>query len=137
MQSNRAFSISLFIIFALSGFTGLVYESVWTHYLKLVLGHAAIAQTLVLLLFMGGMAIGAWLISKVSQRIKNPALVYAAIELVIGFFAILFHQIFVGSQDILYTVILPAIDSSEAASLVRWFWAAILIRYLNSHERYK
>ncbi len=34
----------LFALFALSGFTGLIYESVWSHYLKLFLGAAAFAQ---------------------------------------------------------------------------------------------
>src|SRR2546430_6895706 len=48
----------LFALFAVSGFAGLIYESIWTHYLKLFLGHAAYAQTLVLAIFMGGMAIG-------------------------------------------------------------------------------
>lgn len=31
------------LLFVFSGFAGLVYESVWTHYLKLFLGHAAYA----------------------------------------------------------------------------------------------
>ena len=44
-------------IFFLSGFCGLIYESIWSHYLKLFLGHAAYAQTLVLAIFMGGMAL--------------------------------------------------------------------------------
>lgn len=47
------------VIFFASGFAGLIYESIWTHYLKLFLGHAAYAQSLVLAIFMGGMAIGA------------------------------------------------------------------------------
>jgi predicted membrane-bound spermidine synthase len=50
---------ALLLLFTLSGFAGLIYESVWSHYLKLVLGHAAHAQTLVLSIFMGGMALGA------------------------------------------------------------------------------
>ncbi|MBK8065510.1 MAG: hypothetical protein IPK29_16810, partial [Betaproteobacteria bacterium] len=44
----------LFALFALSGFTGLIYESLWSHYLKLFLGHAAFAQSFVLIMFMGG-----------------------------------------------------------------------------------
>ena len=43
-----------FLLFFISGFTGLIYESIWTHYLKLFLGHAAYAQTLVLTIFVGG-----------------------------------------------------------------------------------
>lgn len=42
-----------YLIFGLSGFSGIIYESVWSHYLKLFLGHAAYAQALVLIIFMG------------------------------------------------------------------------------------
>jgi hypothetical protein len=38
-------------VFTASGFAGLIYESIWSHYLKLFLGHAAYAQTLVLVVF--------------------------------------------------------------------------------------
>ena len=55
---------ALLAVFTLSGFTGLIYESIWSHYLKLFLGHAAYAQTLVLAIFMGGMAIGAWAVGR-------------------------------------------------------------------------
>ena len=41
--------IIFYIIFAISGFSGLIYESIWSHYLKLFLGHAAYAQTLALI----------------------------------------------------------------------------------------
>jgi predicted membrane-bound spermidine synthase len=61
----------LLLLFALSGFSGLIYESVWSHYLKIFLGHAVYAQALVLVIFMGGMSIGAWLISKTTHRIRN------------------------------------------------------------------
>jgi len=127
MRSNNKLTISLFIIFAVSGFSGLIYESIWTHYLKLVLGHAAYAQTLVLAIFMGGMAIGAWLISDKSRKISNPILVYAIIELVVGIFALVFHKIFLVSQGFLYESILVNVDSTNAAVIIRWFWAAMLI----------
>ena len=46
---------ALYVLFTASGFAGLIYESIWTQYLKLFLGHAAYAQSLVLAVFMGGM----------------------------------------------------------------------------------
>jgi predicted membrane-bound spermidine synthase len=73
-----------FALFTVSGFAGLIYESIWSHYLKLFLGHAAYAQTLVLAIFMGGMAIGSWLVSRFTGRIRNLLLGYAAAELGIG-----------------------------------------------------
>src|SRR5436853_2748195 len=70
----------LFALFALSGFTGLIYESVWSHYLKLFLGAAAFAQSFVLAAFMGGMALGAWLASRWSARLKNLLAAYRSEE---------------------------------------------------------
>src|SRR5262247_2058289 len=84
----------LFLLFTASGFAGLIYESIWSHYLKLFLGHAAYAQTLVLALFMGGMAIGSWLCSLWSQRWRNLLRGYAIAEALIGVAAFLFHPVF-------------------------------------------
>ena len=75
---------ALLWIFALSGFAGLIYQSIWTQYMGLFLGHSAHAQSLVLMLFMGGMALGAWLASRRSEALRRPLLAYAAIELAIG-----------------------------------------------------
>ena len=76
-------------MFVVSGFAGLIYESVWTHYLKLYLGHAAYAQSLVLIVFMGGMALGAG--SARAPRMRNPLRAYAVVEAAIGVFALVFH----------------------------------------------
>ena len=59
---------AFYALFTASGFAGLIYESVWTHYLKLFLGHAAYAQSLVLAVFMGGMAAGAAYCARRSAR---------------------------------------------------------------------
>ena len=40
--------------------SGLIYQSTRNQYLGLFLGHSSHAHSLVLMLFMGGMAIGAW-----------------------------------------------------------------------------
>ncbi len=86
-------SLRLFyILFTASGFAGLIYESIWTNYLKLFLGHAAYAQALVLAVFMGGMAIGSLLCSKYSRRFGNLLIGYALIEVVIGICAVLFPR---------------------------------------------
>ena len=77
-----------FAIFAVSGFSGLIYESIWSHYLKLFLGHAAYAQSLVLIIFMGGMAAGSFIASRFSHRSKSPILIYAAVETVVGLAAL-------------------------------------------------
>lgn len=66
----------LYLVFALSGLTGLVYEATWTRYLQLFLGHAAYAQVLVLSLFMGGMAAGALFASRLSRKGNAPLIAF-------------------------------------------------------------
>src|SRR5262245_55207928 len=112
-------------LFAVSGFAGLIYESIWTHYLKLFLGHAAYAQTLVLAIFMGGMALGSWLAGNYSTRLKNLLVGYALTEGLIGVAALSFHGVFVGATEYTYDLILPALSSPVAAQLVKWGLASL------------
>jgi spermidine synthase len=120
-----------FLLFTVSGFAGLIYESVWSHYLKLFLGHAAYAQTLVLMLFMGGMAIGSWICSRLSLRWGNLLRGYALAEALIGIAALVFHPVFVATTGVAYDSVLPGVHaatSSElATSLVKWSLAGLLI----------
>src|SRR5262245_21156998 len=108
----------LFALFTLSGFSGLIYESIWTHYLKLFLGHAAYAQTLVLMLFMGGMAGGSWRAARSSHRWRNLLMMYAVVEGLIGILALTFHTLFTTTTAFAYTHLLPTFDSPLTASLV-------------------
>jgi predicted membrane-bound spermidine synthase len=124
---SRVQRATLFALFMLSGFAGLIYESLWTHYLKLFLGHAAYAQTLVLALFMGGMGAGAWLASRYSANWKNLLRGYAIAEALIGVAALMFHPLFVTVTDMAYTSWLPAAGGEIAAGLVKWSLAASLI----------
>jgi spermidine synthase len=100
MQSLRR--PALIALFAASGFAGLIYESIWTHYLKLFLGHAAYAQTLVLAIFMGGMAIGSWLAARRGPRVRNLLAAYALTEAAIGTLALVFHEVFVAGTSWAY-----------------------------------
>ena len=107
-------------IFALSGFAGLIYQSIWTQYLGLFLGHAAYAQSLVLMLFMGGMALGAWIVSLRSASIRRPLLAYAIIEAVIGVLGLTFdtlYQVGTGLAYVLYYFIIQHLGALRAAGV--------------------
>lgn len=116
-----------FAVFAISGFSGLIYESIWSHYLKLFLGHAAYAQSLVLMIFMGGLALGSWLTARFSGRLRTPILAYALVEAVIGIAALLFHESFVALSDGFYFSLLPALETPMLAGLLKWLAASLLI----------
>ena len=114
-------------LFAVSGFSGLIYESIWTHYLKLFLGHAAYAQSLVLGIFMGGMALGAWLCGRMSQRWRNLLLGYAIVEGVVGVLALAFHPIFVATVDLTLNQLIPHLGSAAQITAAKWSIGALLI----------
>lgn len=80
----------LYLLFALSGFCALVYEILWTKYLSLSLGTTMIAVSLVAATFMGGLAIGSLVIGRYSDHKPNLLAIYAALEGLIAFFALLF-----------------------------------------------
>jgi len=117
---------TVFLIFLASGAAGLVYESIWSRYLGLFVGHAAYAQLLVLSIFLGGMAAGAAWVGARSRRFRRPLLAYAVIELVVGIAGLLFHPLFVGVTDLAYGTLLPGL-ASERATALKWTLAALLI----------
>jgi spermidine synthase len=116
----------LFALFTLSGFTGLVYESVWSHYLKLFLGSAAFAQSFVLAAFMGGLALGAWLASRAGAQ-RNLLAAYGWIEALIGVAALAFHSVFTWLTDWSLESVIPAIGSPAAIEFYKYGLCALLI----------
>jgi len=118
----------LFLVFFVSGFSGLIYESVWTHYVKLFLGHASYAQTLVLVVFIGGLALGAWLVSRAAERLRNPLRWYAGVEAITGVLGLLFHVIFNFAVDWGYSTLLPAAcEPTSSFCAAQWGLAALLL----------
>jgi predicted membrane-bound spermidine synthase len=122
--ARRRFLLGIFVV---SGFTGLIYESIWSHYLKLFLGHAAYAQSLVLAIFMGGMAVGSWVVARRSLRIRRLLLAYALVEGLIGVLGLVFHPIFIAASDFSFAAAIPALPSAGWIQAYKWSLAALLI----------
>jgi predicted membrane-bound spermidine synthase len=127
MQADGSMRLArLLAVFALSGFAGLIYQSIWSHYLGLTLGHAAYAQTLVLAIYMGGLALGSWLASRMVSAIDNPVLTYAKVELAIGVLGLVFPRFFAAYTHVSYDMVLPQLAGS-GVHLYQWGSAALLI----------
>lgn len=118
---------ALYAIFFASGFCGLIYESIWSHYLKLMLGHAAYAQAVVLVVFVGGLALGAWLTGRFSERIRSPILLYAAIEAAVAVGAFSFQRVFEKVSAWAAADLLPAACAAAGPCMASWWLAAALI----------
>jgi spermidine synthase len=118
---------ALYFLFVLSGAAGLIYESIWTRYLGLFVGHGAYAQIIVLVIFLGGMSLGAVLISRRSERLTQPLYGYVAVEFAAGCIGLFFHDIFQFVTNWAYAGIYPALAGSKALVLAKWAIAGSLI----------
>ncbi len=117
----------LFLLFFLSGISGLIYESIWSRYIRQFVGSASTAQVLVLSLFMGGMALGALLASRWLARVRRPVRVYGLIEGGIGLYALVFPWLCAAVMRLCYDQIFPALGGGAAVSAVKWSMAGLLI----------
>ncbi len=117
----------LCLLFVLSGAAGLIYESIWTRYLGLFVGHDAYAQIVVLVIFLGGMSAGAMAVSRRGHRLANPLLGYALVELAVGCIGLVFHDLFGWVTSLAYGSIYPALAGSAALPLAKWALASALI----------
>jgi len=75
-------------------FVSLVYEVVWTRYLSLVFGTSIYALSAVLTSFMGGLALGSYYMGKRVDKEKNPLLLFAKLEFVLGIYGIVLIFLF-------------------------------------------
>lgn len=79
-------------LFFLSGLSGLIYEVLWTRMIVKIIGSAPFAVSIVLTVFMGGLALGSYIASRTIDRVTEPLRLvrfYGILELVIGGYAIL------------------------------------------------
>src|SRR5579885_1161677 len=92
----------IILLFFLSGGTALVYEVIWSKYLSLLFGSTVQAQTVVLAVFMGGLALGSRWFSGWADRARRPLAVYGGLEIAVGFYAWLF-PLFERVAEIVFT----------------------------------
>ncbi len=85
---TRPARAALFAAFFLSGACGLAYEVVWTRLISREVGHTSHALATVLAAFMGGLALGSWIGSRIVAKLRNPVAGYGVLEVAIGLSAL-------------------------------------------------
>ncbi len=80
----------IYLLFFLSGAAALVYQVVWVRSLTLVFGGSHLAVTVVLSIFMAGLAIGSHVVGRFVDRVEKPLRLYGLLELGIAPSALLF-----------------------------------------------
>ena len=70
----------IMLIYFLSGACSLIDEVIWVRLLKLTLGNTVYASSIVVSMFMGGLALGALIMSRYCDRISRRLHLYALLE---------------------------------------------------------
>ncbi|MCK4579290.1 MAG: hypothetical protein KAU50_10900, partial [Candidatus Marinimicrobia bacterium] len=66
----------------------MTYEVIWLRQLNLIFGVTSAALAIVLAAFMGGLALGSYIFGRVADKLRNPLILYALLELGIGVYAL-------------------------------------------------
>src|ERR1051325_1592237 len=118
----------LALLFVFSGAAGLFYEAVWSRYLSLFVGHDAYAQILTLVIFLGGMGIGAPAAGRRPERLRDPLFVYAVVEALIGILGLAFHDLmYLPVTGWAFARLFPALGGGVTVALAKWLLAGLLI----------
>ena len=84
----------LYLIFLVSGISGLIYETVWLRVLSRILGSTVQASSITISAFMLGLTLGSFYIGKLSNRVKNKIFLYALLEAGIAITALVVFLMF-------------------------------------------
>jgi spermidine synthase len=79
----------LLVLFFLSGISGLIYEVAWVRQASLTFGVSVYAYSAVLAAYMGGMALGSYLLGRRIDKAERPLTIYAALEVGIAILAVI------------------------------------------------
>ncbi len=98
----------------ISGAVSMIYEVAWTRALSLVIGSSTYAFSTMLVAFLGGLALGSFLFSRLAGRVTVDPLLFAWLQLGIGLSALGVTLVF----DRLPELFLRAFSLSQSSGLV-------------------
>ncbi|NCC61956.1 MAG: hypothetical protein EOM12_13675, partial [Verrucomicrobiae bacterium] len=90
----------IYLLFFLSGATGLMYEVIWVSNFGRLFGNSSYAIGTVLAAYMGGLALGSYLFGRWADRIRNGLRAYAVLVLLTGITAFLVMPLLAASKPI-------------------------------------
>ncbi len=118
---------TLYGLFILSGFLGLVYEVLWARYLSLFIGNTTYAHAIVLGVFMGGMALGNLIFGPFSDKMRSPLRGYAVLEIIIGLYALLTPLLFLILRWVFISMAQYFMPGSLIVNIMKLLCASALI----------
>jgi len=118
---------SLYILFFFSGVSSLIFETVFTRLLTYTFGNTAYAVSTVLAAFLGGLALGAYLVGRWVDRRPPSLLVYGGLELLVGIYGLFIPRLFALMTDSYVSLFHRLHFGAATLTAVRFGLAALVI----------
>lgn len=126
---SRGQALMAMFAIALSGFASLGLEVLWTRVLVFHTHNSTYAFSAMLMVFLSGLAVGGWLLGRLSGRIRRPLFVFGLLEAGIGLWAVvsmLLNEYMIQINEFLTNVI-PLAEWNKAIALILIKSAIILL----------
>lgn len=118
IANRRPFAL-VAVCFLISGFAALLYETVWLRQFAILLGTSEQALAVVLAAYMGGLAIGSLVASRIVDSIRRPLLTYGLLECGIAVSALLVPVGLAAATQLQVAVLGGASEPPPAGSLLQ------------------
>ena len=129
MILNKNLRALIFFLFFISGVSGLIYEILWARILTSHFGSSNIANSIIISVFMGGLALGSYISSQHIYKLKkiSPILIYSLIEFFIAISALIsFYTLPLLSNFYINNIDLSG-TSYFIVNLIRFFLVATIL----------
>ncbi|MFZ6675722.1 fused MFS/spermidine synthase [Undibacterium sp. Xuan67W] len=117
----------LFAMFFVSGLAALAYQVLFAKQLALVFGSTSTATLTVLATFLGGMAIGSLLGSRLALKTNRPLVTYAVIEMLIAAYCVLTPFLFELIQQVYVVLASGQVPDSTMLLVLRVVLGAVVL----------
>lgn len=126
MATENRHSKAILAALLLSGAAGLVHEIAWAKMLQGLIGSTAHAHAAVLTVFMGGLAVGAVLFGRRSDRREHPLATYVRLEVLIAVYSLVLPWI-VDWTGAAYEAAVVSVDGAVELKFGLRFVLALLV----------
>lgn len=117
----------IYLLFFISGVTGLIYQVAWARMFITVFGNTTQAVSTVLAAFMGGLALGSIVIGRRADRFSKPIVSYGVLEVLIGLFALAFPWLLIMLQGLYAKVYLAFGENTLPLTMIRFLLSFLMV----------
>lgn len=119
-KRNHFVLLFLVLAFFVSGASALIYQVLWVKQLTLFFGNSTLAVSTILASFMGGLALGSYVMAQKAVKILRVVKAYGILEILIGVYAVFIPLLF-NLTDVIYRYAWPLLNGNYSILILLRF----------------